>query len=411
MTTKKRLKLFYGQIVVVATLLIMAVIWGMFYTFGVFFESLLAEFGWTRALISGAFSLSFLLFGFLSIISGRLADRHGPRKVMTVSGLVLGMGYLLMSQINAVWQLYLFYGVIIGVGMSGGLAPLTSTVARWFVKRRGMMTGIVVSGIGVGVVIMPPAAVRLISSYGWRHSYIIVGIIALVLIILAAQFLKRDPRQVGQLAYGEDRLEGKGLDLQDSGFSLQGAIHTRQFWTLGITFLCFGLLMQTIMVHIASHATSLGILAADAANILAIIGGISVAGRIIMGIVADRTGSKLAFIIIFVLMAIALFWLQSARELWMLYLFAIVFGFGYGGESPLRPLIIAELFGLRAHGVIHGAFLIGLTIGGAIGPVMAGKIFDVTNSYQLAFLFSAILAIISLVVVSLLKPTRREDYL
>jgi len=185
---------FYGYIVVVAAFLIVTIMWGAAYSFGVFFKPLLEEFGWTRAMTSGAFSLSLILTGLLSVVAGKMTDRFGPQIVMTVCGLFLGSGYLLVSQVSAIWQLYLFYGVIMGAGMGGSFVPLASTVARWFVKKRGMMTGIAASGIGMGILIMPPLANWLISSYGWRTSYMVVGVTALVLIIVAAQFLKRDPR-------------------------------------------------------------------------------------------------------------------------------------------------------------------------------------------------------------------------
>ena len=149
---------FYGYIVVVAAFLIMVAIFGLYYCFGIFFDPMLLEFGWTRAMTSGAFSLSMVVYGLLNVAVGGLTDRFGPRMVVTICGLLIGLGYLLMSQISAVWQLYLFYGVIIGAGMGGSFIALLSSVARWFVKRRGMMTGIVMAGIGIGTLIGPPVA-------------------------------------------------------------------------------------------------------------------------------------------------------------------------------------------------------------------------------------------------------------
>lgn len=251
-------KLFYGYIVVGVTFLILVVMFGTFYSFGIFFNPLLAEFGWTRAITSGAFSLCLLLFGFLSIITGRLSDRFGPKIVVTACGFILGLGHLLMSQIGAIWQLYLFYGVMMGIGMSGGFVPLVSTVARWFAKRRGIMTGIVVAGIGVGIMTIPPITSWLIASYGWRTSYIIVGIITLVLLVPVAQFLKRDPGQMARLPYGENGLEEKGLGLQARGFSLKEAVHMSQFWMFFAMMFCFGIFLNIIMVHIVPHATEIG---------------------------------------------------------------------------------------------------------------------------------------------------------
>ena len=128
---------FYGYIVVVAALSIMVAIWGTYYSFGVFFKPMLTEFGWSSAMTSGALSLSMIFYGLLGIVMGGLTDRFGPRIVMTFCGFLMGLGYLLMSQISAAWQLYLFYVVILGTGLSGAFVPLTSTVGRWFVKNRG----------------------------------------------------------------------------------------------------------------------------------------------------------------------------------------------------------------------------------------------------------------------------------
>lgn len=404
----KRPQFFYGYIVVLVAFFIMVLMFGTFYTFGVFFKPLSTEFGWTRAMTSGAYSLATFLSGLLAIVMGRLTDRFGSRIVMTLCGFLLGLGYLLMSQVSAIWQLYLFYGVAVGIGMGGSFAPMLSTVARWFVRRRGMMTGFVVAGIGAGTIIFPPAASWLISSYGWRTSYIIIGIIALVFIILAAQFLRHDPRQIGQLPYGENEVGEENLNLQARGFSFREAIGTGQLWMLWAILFCFGFCVATIMVHVVPHATELGISAAIAASILAVIGGLSIVGRIVVGSVADRMGNKLPLIIDFVLMSGALFWLVVAKELWMLYLFAVIFGFAYGGVVALESPLVAELFGLSSHGVILGIIAFGFSVGGAVGPVLGGRIFDIIGSYQVDFLVCAAMAAIACILASLLRPSSRE---
>ncbi len=350
---------FYGYIVVVAAFLIMMVMFGVYYAFGVFFKPVLAEFGWTRAMTSGAFSLSWIVSGLLAIVMGRLTDRFGPRLVMTLCGFFLGLGYLLVAQISAVWQLYLFYGVIIGIGMGGAFVPLMSTVARWFVKRRSMMTGIVVAGVGMGSLIAPPVASRLIATYDWRLSYIILGSIILVVVLLA-QLLRRDPTQVRQVPYSEN--EEQGFKPETEGFSLKEAVCTKQFWLVSAMFGCFGFCALAIMVHIVAHATELGISAASAANILATIGGMGIVGRVVLGTAADRIGNRQAFIIGFIFMSAALFWLMPATEAWMLYLFAAVFGFGYGGCATSESPLVAELFGLSSHGLIMGLLLSALQV-------------------------------------------------
>ena len=409
-TGSKKPRFFYGYIIVLVVFLAIAVFEGIMYSFGVFLKPLIAEFGWTRAMTSGAYSLHFFLWAVLAVVAGRLNDKFGPRRVATVCGVLFGLGHILMSQISTLWQLYLLYGVMIAMGMSGGFVPLTSTVARWFTKRRGVMTGITISGVGVGVIVVPPLASHLIVSYGWRTSYLIIGVAALALITLAAQFLRRDPAQMGLLPYGEGEVEAESPNLEAEGASLLQAIRTGQFWMLGAIFFCQGFGQLVAMTHIVPHATDLGISAIVAANILAIIGGVSIAGRIGIGRASDRIGNKLSFIISFILFSVAFLWLLVTKELWMFHLFAVIFGLAYGGLVTLMSPVVAELFGLRAHGAILGTIFSIHLIGCAIGSLMAGWIFDITSSYHLAFLVCAILSIIALIITSRLKPARGEGY-
>jgi MFS family permease len=402
MTEDSRARFFYGYVVVAVAFLIMFIMWGAYYSFGIFFEPLLDEFGWTRAMTSGAFSLSFVLTGILGVFAGRLTDRLGPRMVLTVTGFFLGLG----STTSALWQLYLFYGFIEALGMSSSVIPLQSTVARWFAKRRGMMNAVVVSGIGVGMLVIPLVASWLISAYGWRYSYIVVGVTALVTIMLAAQFLRRDPSKMGLRPYGESEI-GPSVELFQAGFTLPEALRSPQLWLLSVATLCFTMAEGTVMVHIVPHAVSLNIQPTSAAFIIAIIGPVSIGGRLLAGSTADRIGNKMAWLSSLTMMTLSLFWLLAADKLWMLYLFAVVFGVGYGGLSVLISPMVAEYFGLSSHGVIMGVVIMfGGTAGMAIGPVIAGHIFDVTGSYHLAFIIYAAVSVIGLILTSLLKPTR-----
>ena len=402
-------RFFYGYVIVAIAFLLMLIMWGAYYSFGIFFEPLLAEFGWTKAMTSGAFSLSFFLTGVLGVLAGRLTDRFGPRVVMTICGVFLGIGYILVSRTESTWQLYLFYGIVVAIGMAASVTPLQSTVARWFVKRRGVMNGIINSGIGGGMVVVPPLAHQLIAHYGWRLSYIIVGSVALVLITLSAQFLRRDPAQMGKRPYGEEEAEVRMSPI-DSGVSFRRAIRNWQFWILVMALLCFTLGEGTVLVHIVSHAIGIGIAAGSAAFIIPIIGLVSIAGRILLGVVGDRIGNKNAYLIGFFFFVVSLFLLLISREIWMLYLFAAIFGFGYGGLSALISLIVAELFGLSSHGVIMATIIMfGGTGGMALGPLLSGYIFDITGSYHSAFILYSIIGVIGLVLVTRLKPIRTEQ--
>ena len=188
-------------------------------------------------MISGASSVGFLSVGFMGILAGRLNDRFGPRIIMVVSGLFLGGGYLLMSQLQTPWQLYLLYGIIVGTGMASHDVVTLSTVARWFIRSRGMMTGIVKVGTGAGQVIAPLIATVLIAAHGWRTSYLIIGAATLILFVLIAQLFRRDPQQAGLLPYGAGSAEAAStFGKAEKGLSLRETIRSRQFWTICIAY-------------------------------------------------------------------------------------------------------------------------------------------------------------------------------
>ena len=401
-------KVFYGYIVVLSAFLIVLIGNGTFFSFGVFFEPLLKEFGRTRAETSGAYSLVTLIAGFMAIVMGRLNDKLGPKIVLSICGFLVGMGYLLISLISAIWQLYLFYGIIVAFGFGGFFVPPTSTVARWFVKRRTFMTSVVMLGSSIGVMIIPPVASWLISMFGWRLTYIIMGIVNLIAIISLAQFLKRDPKEVGRLPYGADEETKNEISLQDTGFSLREAIHMKNFWLLCTIFFCFFFCINAVLAHIIIHATGIGIPLASAATIMIAFGGAGIVGRIVTGMLGDRIGNRRACLICFVLMSVDMLYLPIAKDLKELYAFSVIFGFAFAGIGGLIAPLTADFFGLRSHGLILGIIYASDMVGGAIGPVMAGKIFDITGSYHLAFLSFAIIGFIGSILVWLLRYDRNQ---
>ncbi len=395
---------YYGYVVVIASSLIMVGAIGVNYAFGVFFKPLLDEFGWTRAMTSGAVSFSWAIQGFLAVVMGILTDRLGPRLVLTVAAVLLGSGYMLMSQINELWQLYLFWGVLAGAGMSGVYIPLNTTIARWFIARRGAMTGIVVGSVGIGTLAGPLVANWLISTYDWRVSFLTLGVAVFVIMLVAAQFLKRQPASIGPMPRGEIQ---SSQQTNAQGAVLKEAIRTLQFWMVFGLFFAFGFCLFAVMIHVVPNSIDLGIDAAAAAGIISAIGGISIVSKVILGSTGDRTGSRSVYIISFSLMAVSMLWLMLSKQTWMLYLFAVVFGLAYGGCATSQSPIVAQLFGLRSHGLIFGMVNNGFTLGATVGPFVAGYIFDVSNSYSLAFLISAGIAVIGLACSIAIKPIRK----
>jgi len=415
-------RFFYGWVVVAAAFCVALVSYGVQYSFGIFLKPLSEDFGWSRTLVSGAASLFMFSRGALAILTGRATDRYGPGLTVAIGGFFLGLGLLLTSLISDAWQLYLFYGLMVGFGLSVAFAPLVATASRWFVSKRGLAIGIVVAGIGMGTVVMSPLARYLISLFEWRLSYVIIGPLAWIISLPASLLLSRSPEEKGLLPLGkaeviagdEEKLtivkKEDSLASESAGFSLKDAARTRAFWLLLAIIIFWSICVQMTMIHIYPHATDLGILEVVAANFMAVIGIFSIIGRLAMGAVSDRLGGKRTLVICLVLQALAMFWLLGATDIWMLYLFAAVFGFAYGGCVPQLPVIAGEIFELKSIGAIVGVQMLGVAIGGAIGPLLGGYVFDVTGSYYFAFMVSGMCTIIALLLLAFIRAPGKVRY-
>jgi MFS family permease len=254
---------------------------------------------------------------------------------------------------------------------------------------------------------MPQVAHTLISKYDWRTSFLYLGIIAFVLIIVFAQLLRRAPEQ-GIASTGDaNALKTSSPNVQTQGLSAGEALHTRAFWIVCLTSFLVGLVVQVVMVHIVAHTTDIGYTAATAATILSVVGFVSIFGKIFMGGLGDRIGNRNVMVIVCSLLALAFLWLMFAGELWTLYLFAAVFAAGYSGASATHSPQMAEFFGLRSHGIIFGLAQLVANVGGALGSFIAGYIFDTTGSYQWAFILCTLLSAFGLVL-SIFLPARKR---
>jgi MFS transporter, OFA family, oxalate/formate antiporter len=401
--------LFYGYIIVVFSFLILMICFGINYSFGIFFNPLLQDFGWTRAVTSVGFSISTFVSGIAGIITGRLCDRFGPRAIIMSCGISISLGCFLMSQVHQAWQLYIFYGFFVGVGFGGAMIPLASIVSRWFYLRRGLMTGIVVAGTGFGTIIMPILARFLISAFNWREAFIIFGAIAFVVTIPSAFFLKRDPAKIGQQPYGLEKAQAAGeTKALEKGMTFRQTIATGRFWLVFLIYIFFGYFVQSVMVHVVPHARALGIDPGSAAIILSFVGIGSLVGRIVMGTVSDRIGVINTLSIALGILLLAFLWIQFADIIWMLYLFAFLFGFPYGAMISLQALLGVKMFGLISLGTITGVIVFAYTAGGAVGPAVTGHIFDITQSYRLAFIVCAALAAGGLVLTFLIPRAPKK---
>ena len=399
-----RKRYFYGYNIVAAGFFIQAAGGGALATYGLFFNFIQGDFGWERATISGATSLTFFVMGTAGIVCGRLTDRIGPRLIMTVAGLVLGAGYLLMNSLSSPVQLYVAMGVLVGAGMSTQDVPTLSTIARWFVRRRGMMSGIVKVGTGFGQMVFPLAVGVLIAAHGWRNAYLFIGFAVLGMVVVSAQVLRRDPGGMGLRPDGESAVPGTVTRVQEEGLEYRVAVRTRQFWLVCVANFLMVYCLITMLVHLVPHAVDLGITVGRAGLLVSVMGGVSMAARLGMGTAADRIGARRAFLVCFIVLLVGFLWQRSASVMWMLVLYAAADGFARGGSFAVISPMVAELFGTRAHGSLFGIVNFAGTVGGALGPLAAGWTFDRQQSYESVFVLLVVLAAVGIGVTLLLKP-------
>lgn len=401
-------RFYYGYVVVAVSFIIMVIAQGLFIVFGLFINPLLAEFGWTRAAISGAYSVSTILSGVLGIPMGGLVDRFGPRVIVTVCGVFMGVGYLLMSRVDAVWEIYLYYGVITGIGLAGLWVPLLSPISRWFVARRSLMTGIVMTGMTVGGIIAPLVVSRLIVAYDWRQTFIIIGSAALIIIVVSAQLFRGDRQRLEQSIASKEGGAVTGFSAPATGYDLKEAVRTVQFWLGFFILFCFGYSIISVAVHLVPHIIGLGISDVRAADVMAVNSGVGIIGNFVVGgIIGDRIGNRKVLLLGFTIAVASLIWLLPSNELWMFHLFAVILGIAAGSIGTSESPLVARLFGLKNHGLIYAVFVLGFTVGGAVGPFVTGYVHDVTGSYHNAFLVCIAFMVAGLILTIFLKPTRK----
>ena len=404
----KRTPFFYGWVVVIVFLISGIAIYGVRFSYGVFFKSIENEFNLTRAATSSIFSVSMLFTGIFAFLMGWALDRYGPRVVLLLMGLFTGLGLLTTGLTNSLWQLYITYGLLLAVGIGPVFVVSMSTVSRWFDKKRGLAAGIASTGVGLGPLIMAPSATYLLINFSWRIAFIIIGLIAWLVVIPISRLLKKSPYEIGALPDGV-KVAPKDIKNnypQSTGLSLREALGVRSFWIITFIYLFYSCNLSFIITHLVPHVTDVGFSAMEAATVLSLVGGAAIAGRVLMGIASDRIGKKFVAILCALLQSAAVLWLIWAKDFWMLQAFAIVFGFAYGGMSPSIATLISDTFGVGRIGTILGALEVGFGIGSAIGPALGGYIFDVNGSYTMAFLSWAVAMLITALITVLVRRER-----
>lgn len=419
-------QLFYGWVVVTGAFVVSLLGFGVAYTFASFLPPLQHTFAATRGDISFIFALSGFLYFCLGAVSGPLADRIGPRWVAVAGMLCMGGGMLLASRAQALWQVYATYGLGIGLGVGFSYVPAVAAVQRWFVRRRGFASGLAVAGIGVGTLLLPPLTTWLIGTVGWRATYVILGVVTLLVGPAAALLLTHSPQRRGLLSDGDappcTSAPGSGAPPSDhqteavatngiqDDLTLGQALRTRTFWLLYAASLATGLGLFTPFVQLPAYARDHGFSAGFGALLIGLIGVGSTGGRFIVGTGADRLGLRHSLMGMFLGMTVIFLWWLVATSAWALALFAVLFGVCYGGFVALLPALTAVYVGGRHISSIIGVLYTSVGIGTLLGPGLAGAAYDLSRSYTVPILVSAGANVIAVLCMLLVRaPTRQKE--
>ena len=401
----KKSSFFYGWVILAACLGINAVIHGIRYSFGVFFKSISGQFDLSRGATAGITSTYFILCALFGLLGGFLMDKYGARKVMLPMGIITGISLIATSQATAGWQLYLTYSLLLAAGTGAVYSVLMTTAQRWFIGRRGTAIGIVSSGVGVGTLIMTPLSAWLIAQYGWRQTFFGMGIVLGLIMVVLALFLKKEPAaSLQNRTAGGDIAEPE----QTQSFTLSQAMKTANYWLLATIWFCWSFSVLMVMTHLVPHLTDIGVESTTAAFIGGLIGIISIAGRLGIGWISDRIGRRPSIILTVLLQAGALYMLAWSTQIWLFYVFAVVFAIGYGGLDPATLGSIGDIFGLRNLGKITGGLTFFFAVGAACGSAAGGLIYDATGSYFLAFLLTGILMTIAAICALFIKKRKLQ---
>ncbi len=429
MTEVRKSGIFYGWWIVLACLVMIAYGEGAYYYgFGVFVRPIISEFGWARAVVAGVFSLAAIPGAITGPIFGPLVDRFGPRRFMLIGLTVAGLGFVAMGFINSLLMLYLVWVLLIATGMQVGLyVPASAAVTNWFQKKRATALGIYTLGFGAGGAIMTPVLGWLIGNYGWRLSAYILGAAAFVICLPLALIVRHKPEQYGYLPDGETTVTSQAEDATgkretpdasstptgetrpaEVDFTVRQAIRTKAWWMIAFVNALDHMVVASFMVHLIPFITDTGIAPQIAANIVGLMALMSLPARLLFGYLGDRVPKRFMLATTLALRGIAIVILMASKSMWQFYLFALVFGFGYG-LAPLMHAIRGEYFGRKKFATILGYSTPIAVLGSVSGPLFAGGVFDVTASYQLAFTLLVVICVIGAVIIWFAKKPKLPE--
>jgi len=412
MFRKSENRIFYGWVIVAGASGLVSLIWGCDGTYAIFLPELATDLGLTNTVLSGAYSMAWIVAQGLGILSGRANDKYGPRLVIMFSVAITSLGFALLYFMKNPWHLYLYYGLIASIGMGFLGVPVMSTVSHWFVEKRGIALGITQAGIGLGAFIMPPLVQTLIIRFGWRISYLIIAGVILGVGLPVSRLMRLNPAEKGLYPDGAEaeiaNAQGEGSVTNSEGFSFRQALRTSQLWLLFAIYTISSLRIG-VAVHLKAYMLSFDIPEMTAAMIIGIRSAARMIGTLIISKLSDRIGRRRPLAVGFSVVAAMSVWLIFIREPWQFYTYSITIGL-CEASSVLLTAMVADWFGMKANGSILGLLYTATGIGAATAPLFIGYLVDTRGDYQFALTALAIAALAPALLAFVLKCPEKDDY-
>ena len=386
----RRQPLFYGWWIVAIAFVVNAVAWSTRASFAVIYAAMLRDLGWSRSEAVLGYAFSWLLLAGFGPLSGWLYDRLGPRIVVAAGGVALALGLALTSLVHTPWQYYLAYGPLVACGMGGTVSISNAMLSRWFVRRRGTVLGIVAAGSSLGTVVSLPVVAVLVTAMGWRAALVWYSLVVLlVLVPLPALFYRSHPQALGLVPDGTPGLPPTAIRItSERAWRVRDAVRTRTFWAVFVMLLLGVVAFQVLTTHQVAYAADQGIDPKQAAFVFGLAGVYQLGGNLLGGALSDRVGRQRVFLTGSLLGVVAIVTLVSVRgpqDIWLLHLYALTLGLGFGARISLLSAIPADAFGGPRFGLILGLLGAGSGLGGFLGPLLGGLLFDLSGSYGVAF--------------------------
>lgn len=395
---------FYGWVVLVVGFVVIGVASGVLLSLGVFLKPIQASTNWSRAAISGVALLTWCTMGVGSFFWGILYDRAGSRVVIGSGAALLGLGLVASSQVTALWQLYAALGVVVGVAIGAFTAPLTSTATAWFTTNRGLAVALISAGTGIGTFVLAPFSRWLITIYDWRTAMLVLAVLVWVT-VFGLVWLLRDPPNAGR--------QGRrvGATALEPDLTLAEVGRTPQFWILAATHFVCCVAHSGPIFHMVAHASDQGVDRMAAATVFGVWGLMSMVGRLVSGVGADRIGARSTLIVMLSLQAPAIFLYALVHDLAGFYAISVIFGVATGGVMPLYALLAREFFGQRAMGGAYGAIYMLQAIGMGLGAFAGGWFYDWLGDYAWFFSAAAAVGVTAVLLALTLRAPRRQAQL